>query len=44
MIPAPPTNLVAAITLADIGFIDGFRFANLGAAAKYSCHCRKAKK
>ncbi len=30
MIPAPPTNLVAAITLADIGFIDGFRFANLG--------------
>ena len=28
--PARPANLVAAITLADIGFINGFRFANLG--------------
>jgi hypothetical protein len=27
---ARPTNLIAAITLADIGFINGFRFANLG--------------
>ena len=28
--PARPTNIVAAITLADIGFINGLRFANLG--------------
>ena len=28
--PARPANIVAAITLADIGFGNGFRFANLG--------------
>ena len=28
--PATSSALIAAVTLADIGFVDGFRFANLG--------------